>query len=117
MIHDHGLYHRTSQNLVKRCLSPFFEPRPVQYTHRGVQAAIAEIKALLVDGYVYAGQFDINEFYSSFDPVQLPTELPLPKELADHAVLARHMKVRTQENHGWGFNTSDRKSTRLKSSH
>ena len=93
IIHDHGLKHRTAQDLVKRVMDVVFVPRPFQFTHLGVQAAIKQTKALISAGYVHAAHLDIKNFYGSFELEKLLNELPLPKEVVEHAVAGRHMET------------------------
>ena len=102
MIHDHGLHHRTGQNLVQRCLSPFFKPRSFQYTFRGVHAAVFEVRMRLRMGYVCIGRYDIKSFYGSFDHRELSFALPVPKSLVDHVAVGRHMKVKMKDVSRWG---------------
>lgn len=108
MIHDHGLHHRTGQDLLRRCLSPFFKPRSFQYTFRGVHAAVFEVRMRLRMGYDYIGRYNIKSFYDSFDPDELSSELPAPKSLVDHVAVGRHMKVKMKEVKRWpnGFSHS-----------
>jgi hypothetical protein len=93
MIHNPGLLHRTAQTIVRWILGPHFVPRRFQYTHLGVPAAIKKVKALVKAGHVHAARLDVENFFVSFDAEKLATELPLPKEVVDHAVVGRLMKV------------------------
>ena len=93
MIHKPGLLHRTGQDIVLRIMGAHFAPRPFQYTHRGVQTAIATSKASLNAGLTYAARLDIKDYFVSFDPKKLASELPLRNELVEHVVLGRHLKV------------------------
>jgi hypothetical protein len=93
MLHDHGLLHRTAQNSVRRIVGTYFVPRSFQYTHNGVQAAIARTKKAIMAGHIYIARLDIKDFYPSFSAEALITELPLNEEAVEHAVIGRHMKV------------------------
>jgi hypothetical protein len=93
MLHNPGLMHRTSQQLVLRVMGMRYRPRAFQFTHIGVQAAIAKMKKAIMSEHVHIARLDIKDFYVSFDPVELAPELPLPKEVVEHAVTGRHMKV------------------------
>jgi hypothetical protein len=93
MIHNPGLLHRTAQTIVQWIVGAYFVPRSFQYTHLGVPAAIKKVNALVKAGHVHAARLDIKDFFVSFDAEKLATELPLPKEVVDHAVVGRLMKV------------------------
>ena len=106
IIHNHGLKHRTAQDLVKRVMDVVFVPRPFQFTHLGIHAAIKQTKALINAGYVHAAHLDIKNFYGSFEPEKLLPELPLPKEVVEHAVVGRHMEVVWDQEHMKGKSLS-----------
>lgn len=93
IIHNHGLKHRTAQDLVKRVMDVVFVPRPFQFTHLGIHAAIKRTKALINIGYIHAAHLDIKDYFGSFEPEKLLPELPLPKEVVEHAVIGRHTEV------------------------
>jgi hypothetical protein len=93
MIHNFGLLHRTSQDMVSRVMGVYYKPRYFQFTERGVHAAVKSAKAALGAGHVHVARLDIENFYPSFDPEKLASELPLPQEVVDNVVLGRHMKV------------------------
>lgn len=107
MLHNHGLLHRTAQDPIRRVMGAYFVPRPSQYTHKGVQAAIAEVKKAIKTGHVHVARGDIENFYPSFSAEALINELPLDKEVVEHAVVGRHMKVvLDQENRHGKINPS-----------
>jgi hypothetical protein len=93
MIHKHGPLHRTSQDIVLRMIGPYFKPRPFQYTQSGVHKAIAKAKDCVKSGLIHTARLDIKDYFVSFDPKKLTSELPLPSELVEHVVVGRHMKV------------------------
>ena len=93
IIHNHGLKHRTAQDLVKRVMDVVFVPRPFQFTHLGIHAAIKQTKALINAGYVHAAHLDVKNFYGSFELEELSPELPLPEEVVEHTVVGRHMET------------------------
>ena len=93
MIHNPRLMHRTGQDIVARIMGAYYVPRPRQFTQRGVQAAVRQIKQLLKMGQAYYARLDIKDFYPSFDPDKLVTELPLPQGVVENVVIGRHMKA------------------------
>lgn len=107
MLHNHRLYHRTGQHMILKVMGEYFQPRPFQYTMRGVPAAIAEAKKLVNAGYVFAARLDIKDFFPSFDPDQLRLELPLPKGVVEHGVVGRHMKVTMDQETRTGHSCPD----------
>ena len=58
-----------------------------------IQAAIKHAKQALIDGYRWAVELDINNYYSSFDGDKLSSLLPLPKEVTDHVILSRYLNL------------------------
>lgn len=101
-LHDYGLLHRTAQALVMRVLGLYFIPRNFQYTHLGVQTAIARVKEFISAGYVFSTRLDIEDFYMNFSADALITKLPLPKEVVEYAVCGRFMKVMLDQGKNWG---------------
>lgn len=93
MIHDHGLMHRTAQDAINRVLGEYLKPRSFQFTRKGAHAAIHHARALIAAGYVHLARLDIKDFYANFSADALIEGLPLPKDVAAHAVIGRHMKV------------------------
>jgi hypothetical protein len=93
MICKFGLMHRTAQDIVARIMNAHFVPRPFQYSHLGVHAAIRDAKALINKGYTFAAHLDIADYFCSFDPEKLHTELPLPADVVENAVIGRHMEM------------------------
>ena len=93
MICKFGLTHRTAQDMVARIMNVHFVPRPFQYSHLGIHAAIEDAKAFINKGYTFAAHFDIKDYFGSFDPETLPTELPVAKHVVEHAVIGRHMEM------------------------
>ena len=93
VVQDFGPRHRTQQDVIARVLGPHFKPRPWQYGHRGVQHAIRAVKDLMAEGFAYGAKLDIRDFFSSFELELLAPELPLPWQVAEHAVVGRHHKV------------------------
>ena len=99
MIHNPGLLHRTAQDMIARVLSAHYVPRPFQFTHDGVHKAIKAAKSALTSGHVHVARLDVQDFYPSFTIEKLVTELPLRKEVVEHVVVGRLMKVVMDQEH------------------
>jgi len=93
MIHDHGPMHRTAQDAINRVLGEYLKPRWFQFTRKGAHAAIHHARSLIAAGFVHLARLDIKDFYANFSADALIEGLPLPKDVAAHAVIGRHMKV------------------------
>lgn len=97
MICEFGLMHRTAQDIVVRIMNAHFVPRPFQYSHLGVHAAIRDAKALINEGYTYAAHLDIADFFCSFVAEKLHTELPVAKHVVENAVIGRLMEMELKQ--------------------
>jgi hypothetical protein len=93
MIHNHGLIHRTAQGAINRVLGEYLKLRSFQFTRKGTHAAINDARKLIGEGYVHLARLDIKDFYANFSADALIKGLPIPKDVAEHAVIGRHMKV------------------------
>jgi hypothetical protein len=93
VIHDHGLMHRTGQDLVKRVMEVAYKPRHFQYTLLGLHAAIARVKTLITSGFTHVAHLDVQDFYGNFKLENLLNELPLPAGAVTHVVVGRHQEV------------------------
>lgn len=93
MIHDHGHMHRMAQHAINRVLGEYLKPRPFQFTNKGTQAAIHFARLLIGKGHTYLARLDIKDFYPNFSADALIKGLLLPKDVAEHAVIGRYMKV------------------------
>jgi hypothetical protein len=100
---DFGPMHRTAQHMVLRVMGPCYRPRPFQFTHNGVQPAIAAVRAHAADGLFYAAKLDIRNCFASFDPEKLATELPLPTRTVEYVVSGRHMRAEVDQDHANGY--------------
>jgi Reverse transcriptase (RNA-dependent DNA polymerase) len=93
MIHNHGIMHRTAQDAINRVLGEYLKPRSFQFSRKGTHAAINHARSLIGAGYVHLARLDIKDFYANFSADALIEGLPIPKDVAEHAVIGRHMKV------------------------
>jgi hypothetical protein len=97
--HEFGIVGRTAHDIVGRIMQREIKPRPFQYGNRGVHRAIKEAKKLVNAGYIYTARLDIRDYFGSFTLEKLAIELPLPKEVVENAVVARHIKVKWEKDH------------------
>jgi hypothetical protein len=100
---DPGLLLRTAGVTVQRLLTPYVKLRPWQFTRKGTHSAIKAIRATIEQSLksgeplLHAARLDIASFFPSHDDEWLIHDLPLPKELAEHAVIGRHFEVKVEE--------------------
>jgi hypothetical protein len=81
---DFGIVNRALQYLVERLLAATADLHPEQYlTRGGVPAAIKRVASLMLDGYEWATETDIENCYPSFSAENMHTALSLPKEVID----------------------------------
>jgi hypothetical protein len=100
---DPGVILRTTGVTVLRLLTPYVKLRSWQYTRKGTHSAVKAIRAMIGEStkggepLLYAARLDISSFFPSHDPEWLVNELPLPKSLAEYAVIGRQLKVKFEE--------------------
>jgi hypothetical protein len=91
---EFGLWHRTRHELVLRVMECHLQPRPFQYTLKGVASAIRAVKQAVGSGYIHLARLDIKSFFESFRIEKLSPILPLSPEVVEHAVFGRHMRAK-----------------------
>lgn len=100
---DPGLILRTAGVTVQRLLTPYVKLRPWQFTRKGTHSAVKAIRATIEQSLkggeplLHAARLDIASFFPSHNEEWLIHNLPLPKELAEHAVIGRHFEVKVEE--------------------
>jgi hypothetical protein len=90
---------RTAQDMVQRVMAAYYKPRSFQFTHQGVQRAIAAVRTIVDRGFVYAAKLDIRDCFGSFDSEKLSAELPIPMGTVEYVVTGRHLKVELDPGH------------------
>ena len=86
--------HRLLQHLVRNVLSATFEPHPAQFlTRGGSREALQTVATALKDGFCWAVETDIQSCYPSFDDSRIPELLPIPKEVTEHILLSRRLRL------------------------
>lgn len=88
-----GLEHRTRQAMVGDIIASYHQPKPWQFGLAGVHTAIGAARDRILKGAGFAAHLDIINFHGSFDPNQLPQELPLPPEVVESTVVGRLMET------------------------
>jgi hypothetical protein len=85
---DFGIENRALQYLVLLVLREVMELHPDQYGNRGgVHLAIKRVVEAMNEGYLWAVEFDIKDFFSSFDGNKALSLLPIPKRVGERALL------------------------------
>lgn len=78
-----GLHHKVGQKIVADLVGQQFTPAAYQYNvgGKGIQKAMADIKAAAADGYTFLLRLDVKKFFDSFDHTALALALPLETNL------------------------------------
>jgi hypothetical protein len=93
-IMDFGIEQRALQYLVLLVLRELVELHPNQYGTRGTHQAIEQVKKAMIEGYVWANEFDMKDFYPSFNGKELWKFLPLPKKVIEAVLLGEHLNLK-----------------------
>ena len=100
---DPGLILRTAGVTILRLLTPYVKPRSWQYTRKGTHSTVKAIRAIIEgsltgsEPLLYAARLDISCFFPSHDANWLVNQLPLPKGLAENAVVGQHFEVEIEK--------------------
>jgi hypothetical protein len=98
-ISNPGLENRMMEYAAESAIFPNFKPKPFQYEFKGkgefggIPAAMNDIKAFILAGYVWAARLDIKSFYESFTEEQLCKLLPLLKNVIRNFALGGNMNA------------------------
>ncbi len=93
-IMDFGIENRALQYLVRTVLMAQVDLHPRQFATRGGRpAAVAAVMEGLDAGYYYGAQIDISDCYPSFEGGVVPDLLPLPEEVTQKVLTARHFNM------------------------
>lgn len=90
---DFGIEHRARQAMVGSVMRAYHQPKPWQFGLAGVHNAVGAARDRILAGAGFAAHLDIINFHGSFDPDQLPLELPLPPEVVESTVVGRLMET------------------------
>ncbi|HUN95799.1 MAG TPA: hypothetical protein VMU69_06115 [Bradyrhizobium sp.] len=91
---DFGIENRSLQYLVRRPLEVLADIVPYQYTLKGgLRSAILHVAKAMSAGPVWAIELDVEDCYPSFNANELPSLLPLPKEVTNHVVVANGLHL------------------------
>jgi hypothetical protein len=94
LVMDFGIDQRARQYLVASVLKMVADLHPDQYlTRGGVPAAIDRVAALLLEGYRWTFEIDLENCYPSFTGTNLEKYIPVKKEVIANVILAAHLTV------------------------
>ncbi len=95
IVMDFGPENRARQYLVLRLLRAIADLHPHQFANRGrgTHAAIKHVAEAMNDGFAWAVEIDIENCFPSFDGDKVADLLPLPKEVTERVLLARHLNL------------------------
>ncbi len=95
IVMDFGPENRARQYLVLRLLRAIADLHPHQFANRGrgTHAAIKHVAEAMKDGFAWAVEIDIENCFPSFDGDKVADLLPLPKEVTERVLLARHLNL------------------------
>lgn len=90
-----GLRNRALQILARRALAPFVDLHPSQFAvlRGGRNAAAAEVRRALPDGYKWAIEVDIERCFASFKPQEVTKSLPLPRRVAETVLVSTRLNL------------------------
>ena len=89
-----GIENRALQYLLLLVLREVVELHPDQYGNRGgVHPAIKRVVEAMNEGYLWAVEFDIKDFFSSFDGNKALSLLPIPKRVGERVLLGEHLTL------------------------
>ena len=101
-IMDFGIENRGLQILVRRVLQAQADIHPHQFSaHGGRPAAGKTIVEALDEGYVWAAEIDIINCFSSFDGERVAGLLPVPEEVTQKVITARHLNIKPGNINNW----------------
>lgn len=94
-IYDFGVVRRAACKVIRPILENHLHRMPFQFDvgGRGLSRAIRTVKKHCSAGYYFAAELDIENHYGSFSAKKLYKALPVPKQVIDYVVTARHIPV------------------------
>jgi hypothetical protein len=93
-VFEFGIENRALQYLARNALVALLEPTPNQFgTRKGLHAAIEQVSQALLDGYVWAVELDIAEYYPSLDESRLYEQMLLPREVTDRVLTSQYLHI------------------------
>ena len=94
LIMDFGIENRALQYLGLPLIRITANLHPHQYgAQGGTHAAISYVRDMLLQGYVFAEEFDIKDCYPSFDEKKVPGLLSIPKEVTQRTIISRYLNL------------------------
>ena len=89
-----GIENRALQYLLVLALRARAELHPSQHGLRGTHEAIKVVRRAMSDGYVWATEHDIKDFYPSINGKEVPNFLPLPKKVTKQVLIGEHLNLK-----------------------
>jgi hypothetical protein len=91
---DFGIRNRALQYLLLLPLREAVTLHPNQYGLKGQYKAVQHVAAALGDGYRWAIEIDIKNFFPSFNGKELLRHLPFPKKVSERVLLGEHLNMK-----------------------
>jgi hypothetical protein len=90
---DFGFENRSLQYLLLLVLREVMELHPDQYGNRGVHPAIKRVVEAMSEGYLWATEFDIKDFFASFDGKKALNLLPVPRRVGEKVLIGEYLTL------------------------
>ena len=90
-----GIENRSLQYLLLLVLRELMPLHPSQYGTRGhgTHEAIETVLKAINEGYRWVIEYDIEEFFPSFDWKRVPDLVPLPRKVSEKVLLGKHLTL------------------------
>ena len=95
LIQSFGVQHKALQYLVAPVLEATADLHPDQYAGegRGLPLAVRRVRDLLLEGYLWGFETDLQNCYGSFDGKKAAGFLSIADEVARHVILSDHFNL------------------------
>jgi hypothetical protein len=91
---DFGIENRALQYLLLLVLREVVELHPDQYGNRGgVHPAIKRVVEAMSEGYLWATEFDIKDFFASFEGNEALSPLPVPRRVGEKVLISEFLTL------------------------
>ncbi len=91
---DFGIENRALQYLLLLPLREVLKLHPNQYGSKGTHKAIQHVAAAMSEGYLWAIEFDIKDFFPSINGKELSSHLPIPKKVCERVLIGEHLNLK-----------------------
>jgi hypothetical protein len=79
---------------LKELLAPHFKPRPWQFGHRGVHAAVRDVRKRIAAGALFHAHLDIIGHFNNVHTKELLKLAPVPKGLGANAASGHYLTIK-----------------------